>query len=250
MSREVIVVTVAYGREKVVELGGQQALLPVIAQAGADGVEIRRELFSEPELQNLPALGQAIRDHNLVAFYSVPEPLFNPAGELTSNLQHYFSEAAQLNARLIKFSLGHYQPGTRLSELKERLSRQSIRLVVENDQTADCGILPALSAFFQDVTDQRLPLEMTFDMANWHWVDESPLTAVQQLSQYVGYIHVKAAIASQKGWRAIALDDADNLWQALLAQLPSNAPRGIEFPLEGNDLTAVTRHYVNIVKKD
>ncbi|CCJ90415.1 Epimerase KguE [Cronobacter turicensis 564] len=28
------------------------------------------------------------------------------------------------------------------------------------------------------------------------------------------------------------------------------APRGIEFPLEGRDLTAVTRHYVNLLREE
>ncbi|MWT63516.1 sugar phosphate isomerase/epimerase, partial [Escherichia coli] len=27
-------------------------------------------------------------------------------------------------------------------------------------------------------------------------------------------------------------------------------PRGIEFPLEGTDLTAVTRHYVNLLREE
>lgn len=45
MTREIIVVTGAYGTDTVQQLGGQTALLPIIADAGADGVEIRRELF-------------------------------------------------------------------------------------------------------------------------------------------------------------------------------------------------------------
>ncbi|HCW47042.1 MAG TPA: xylose isomerase, partial [Erwiniaceae bacterium] len=56
MKREIVVVSAAYGHQKVAELGGQRALLPIIAEAGADGVEIRRELFTESELQQLPQL--------------------------------------------------------------------------------------------------------------------------------------------------------------------------------------------------
>ena len=36
-----MVVTAAYGAEQVRQAGGQRAMLPVIAGAGADGVEIR-----------------------------------------------------------------------------------------------------------------------------------------------------------------------------------------------------------------
>jgi hypothetical protein len=56
MARKIIVVTAAYGNDHVKALGGQSAVLPFIAGAGADGVEIRRELFSADELNRLPAL--------------------------------------------------------------------------------------------------------------------------------------------------------------------------------------------------
>jgi len=62
-------------------------------------------------------------------------------------------------------------------------------------------------------------------------------------------VHVKAAAPTADGWRAIALDEADNLWRETLALLPSDVPRGIEFPLEGDDLVAVTRHYVDLLRE-
>ncbi len=39
-------------------------------------------------------------------------------------------------------------------------------------------------------------------------------------------------------------------WLALLDNLPADAPRGIEFPLTGHDLMAVTRRYVNLLRED
>lgn len=250
MNRQVMVVTAAYGRDKVAELGGQRALLPVIAQSGADGVEIRRELFTTSELQQLTELGDEICSHNLVTFYSVPEGLFDRQGQVNPHLTQRFGEAEQLNARLIKFSLGHYQPGSNLSDLRIFLSSHPIQLVVENDQTADCGILAPVAAFFDDITAQQLPIKMTFDMANWHWVNQSPQQAAERLAHYVGYIHVKAATHINNSWHAVALEQSDGSWSGLIQQLPANAPRGIEFPLEGDDLLAVTRHYVDIVRKD
>lgn len=38
MSRKIMVVTAAYGADQVRQAGGQRAILPVIAGAGADGV--------------------------------------------------------------------------------------------------------------------------------------------------------------------------------------------------------------------
>lgn len=249
MKREVIVVTAAYGREKIDELGGQQALLPIIAAAGADGVEIRRELFSAQQLSALPELADAIAASRLMAIYSVPEALFMADGSLNPNLDRHFNEAEQLNAQLLKYSLGHYQTGFDCSVLRGKLAGKKVHLVVENDQTA-CGKLRALDQFFHACGESRTCNGMTFDMGNWLWVGDQPLQAAERLSRYVSYIHVKAAVPDGDSWRAVALDDADNLWRETLALLPADVPRAIEFPLEGADLVAVTRHYVDLLREE
>lgn len=247
MKPEVIVVTAAYGHDRINALGGQQSVLPIIAAAGADGVEIRRELFSEDELNALPELGQAIADAQLVAFYSVPEALFTAEGALNPDLERHFAEARQLNAQRLKYSLGNYSRGFDRSKLQAILADQSASLVVENDQT-ESGKLAALDSYFHDCGEVRIGGGMTFDMGNWLWTGDNAPEAAKQLARFVSYIHVKAVVSTQTGWRAIALDDADNLWRETLALLPADVPRGIEFPLEGNDLVAVTRHYVDLLR--
>lgn len=249
MKREVIVVTAAYGQKQVVALGGQQALLPIIAAAGADGVEIRRELFSGDELATLPLLADAIHAARLVACYSVPEALFMADGSLNPRLDQHFYEAEQLNAQRLKYALGNYQPDFDCHELRSKLAGKKVHLVVENDQT-DCGKLAALDHFFHDCGESLTCNGMTFDIGNWLWVGDNPLDAASRLSRYVSYIHVKAAMREGGGWRAVALDDADEVWRETLALLPSDVPRAIEFPLEGPDLVAVTRHYVDLLREE
>lgn len=250
MKREIIVVTGAYGTDVVQQYGGQAALLPIIAGAGAEGVEIRRELFSAQELESLPALAQAIEQQQLFAVYSAPEALFTPQHSLNPNLPALLAEAQLLKARQLKLSLGHYQPGFDFTELKVALEQHPIKLVVENDQTPDCGILSLLNAFFHAAEDNHLPVSMTFDMANWHWVGQDAFIAAERLARHVSYVHVKAATHGLRGWRAVALDDTDGSWRGLLARLPLDAPRGIEFPLQGDSLEAVTRHYVNLLRAE
>ena len=250
MKREIIVVTGAYGTDVVQQQGGQAALLPIIAGAGADGVEIRRELFSALELESLPALAQAIEQQQLFAVYSAPEALFTPQHTLNPNLPALLAEAQLLKARQLKLSLGHYQPGFDFTELKVALEQHPVKLVVENDQTPDCGILSLLNAFFHAAEDNNLPVSMTFDMANWHWVGQDAFAAAERLARHVSYVHVKAATHGLRGWRAVALDDTDGSWRDLLARLPLDAPRGIEFPLQGDSLEAVTRHYVNLLRAE
>ena len=138
MSRKIMVVTAAYGADQVRQAGGQRAMLPVIAGAGADGVEIRRELFNSEELLALPALGESIELLGLLACYSAPAALFMPNGTLNPDLPRYLAEATALNALWLKVSLGHFNDKQPLEALRAMLNESGMTLVVENDQT-DCG---------------------------------------------------------------------------------------------------------------
>ncbi|WP_345829534.1 sugar phosphate isomerase/epimerase [Erwinia sp. HDF1-3R] len=249
MKRDIIVVTAAYGRECVEQQGGQQALLPIVAEAGADGVEIRRELFTAEALNHLAETGAAIAQARLKAVYSVPEALFTAQGELNPHIDRHLAEAQQLGAQRLKYALGHYPRDICRQQLQQHLSGQPVELLVENDQTDD-GKLAALEGWFNDGGGAQNETGMTFDMGNWLWVGDDPLAAAARLSRFVRYIHVKAAVADKSGWRAIALDEADNLWRETLARLPGDVPRAIEFPLEGNDLVAITRHYVDLLREE
>ncbi|MBE3513043.1 sugar phosphate isomerase/epimerase [Enterobacter cloacae complex sp. I2] len=249
MSRKIMVVTAAYGADRVRQAGGQRAMLPVIAGAGADGVEIRRELFSSDELMALPALGESIELLGLLACYSAPAPLFMPDGTLNPDLPRYLREASTLNALWLKVSLGHFSDKHPLEDLRTLLDESGMTLVVENDQT-DCGQLAPMQRFKAACRVMALPVTLTFDMGNWLWVGDSPEEAARQLAPAVSYIHVKAAVPHKAQFRAVAPDQTDSRWQDLLNQLPADAPRGIEFPLEGTDLTAVTRHYVNLLREE
>ncbi|MFZ4832301.1 sugar phosphate isomerase/epimerase family protein [Rouxiella sp. Mn2063] len=248
---EIVVVAAAYGQDKVRELGGQKALLPIVAQSGAEGIEIRRELMTDAEIDQLEILRSQIREHQLFSFYSVPELLFVAGGEVNPNLPRFLSEAHQLGARKLKVALGYFSVGEDLTPLKVLLERYPhLDVVVENDQTSDCGILSLLNAFFYAAEASHLPVSMTFDMANWLWVGQDPLAAATRLAKHVGYVHVKAAHRKNGKLHAVALDDSDGSWQQVLAALPGNVARGIEFPLEGEDLTAITRHYVDLLRHD
>lgn len=249
MGRKIIVVTAAYGADNVRDAGGQQAMLPVIAGAGADGVEIRRELFNDDELKSLSTLARTIEQLGLLACYSAPDALFTPDGMLNPMLPHYLAEAGTLNALWLKVSLGHFNDKLQLDALRALLDETGMTLVVENDQTR-CGQLAPMQRFKAACRVMDLPVTLTFDMGNWLWVGESPEEAARHLAPAVSYIHVKAAVAHQQHYRAVPPGNDDTRWQDLLDQLPADAPRGIEFPLEGADLTAVTRHYVNLLRED
>ena len=249
MKRKIMVVTAAYGHDQVRAAGGQTAMLPIIAEAGADGVEIRRELCSAEELNALPSLAATIERHGLLACYSAPQALFTDNGELNPDLPTLLAEAQTLNALWLKLSLGHFLHNQQLDELRDILSDSGMALVVENDQT-DCGQLAPMQRFKAACRVNQLPITLTFDMGNWLWVGDSPEQAAQKLASTVGYIHVKAAVAHRDSYRAVPPDAADPRWLTLLKTLPGDVPRGIEFPLEGQNLAAVTRRYVELLREE
>lgn len=249
MARKIIVVTAAYGNDHVKALGGQSAVLPFIAGSGADGVEIRRELFTPDELSRLAELAADIERRGLLVCYSAPEALFAADGSLNPRLSDFLLEAQTLNALWLKLSLGHFSHHDDLEALREILQESGMALVVENDQT-DCGQLAPMQRFKAACRVNQLPITLTFDMGNWLWVGDSPEEAARHLAPAVSYIHVKAAEPHHSQFRAVPPDEASARWLALLNNLPADAPRGIEFPLTGHDLTAVTRRYVNLLRED
>lgn len=249
MARKIIVVTAAYGNDHVKALGGQSAVLPFIAGSGADGVEIRRELFTPDELSRLAELAADIERRGLLVCYSAPEALFAADGSLNPRLSNFLQEAQTLNALWLKLSLGHFSHHDDLEALREILQESGMALVVENDQT-DCGQLAPMQRFKAACRVNQLPITLTFDMGNWLWVGDSPEEAARHLAPAVSYIHVKAAEPHHSQFRAVPPDEASARWLALLNNLPADAPRGIEFPLTGHDLTAVTRRYVKLLRED
>lgn len=249
MARKIIVVTAAYGNDHVKALGGQSAVLPFIAGSGADGVEIRRELFSADELNRTAELAADIERRGLLVCYSAPEALFAADGALNPHLSDLLQEAQTLNALWLKLSLGHFTHHHGTETLRDILRESGMALVVENDQT-DCGQLAPMQRFKAACRVNQLPITLTFDMGNWLWVGDSPEEAARHLAPAVSYIHVKAAEPHHSHFRAVPPDEASGRWLALLDNLPADAPRGIEFPLTGHDLTAVTRRYVNLLRED
>lgn len=249
MARKIIVVTAAYGNDHVKALGGQSAVLPFIAGSGADGVEIRRELFTPDELSRQAELAADIERRGLLVCYSAPEALFAADGSLNPRLSDFLLEAQTLNALWLKLSLGHFSHHDDLEALREILQESGMALVVENDQT-DCGQLAPMQRFKAACRVNQLPITLTFDMGNWLWVGDSPEEAARHLAPAVSYIHVKAAEPHHSQFRAVPPDEASARWLALLNNLPADAPRGIEFPLTGHDLTAVTRRYVKLLRED
>ncbi|MBB3103365.1 sugar phosphate isomerase/epimerase family protein [Azomonas macrocytogenes] len=225
----------SFGAHAVLE-HGQASFLPLVSAGGATFAEVREELFGpgEPDLQ---ALAQAIQTHRLQCIYSSPLQLWQENGQLdTVTLKRALGRAQSLNARWLKVSIGYYV-GQNLAELAICLAGYPVRLLVENDQTAQGGRIAPLQDFFAAVQRQQLDIGMTFDIGNWHWQRETPSFAAMQLGRHVEYVHCKAVRQVNERLHAVppSVEELAD-WTALFACFRTNLPRAIEFPLQGDNL--------------
>jgi sugar phosphate isomerase/epimerase len=222
---------------------GQLYFARLSQAAGADGVEVRGELLTDPAAE-LPALAQAACENGLGTVCSSPEGLWREDGEFDrAALERGLEAAAMLGAARLKMSIGGFAARSlaTLPALQERLARSAVELLIENDQTATAGSLAAMRRFFDSVAADGLPLGMTFDMGNWHWAGECPLQAAKALAPLVRYVHCKGVQRQPQRWIAVPLAESAAPWRAVLGHLPADVPWAIEYPLAGDDLLETTR---------
>ena len=225
---------------------GQLWFARLAREAGADGVEVRGELLVDAA-REIPALADALRGTGAALVYSSPEGLWSDDGALdTGALERAIERTRALGAPRLKMSIGGFGAASRSSfaALAQRLESAGVELLVENDQTVPAGTVPALQRFFGAADEAGLPLAMTFDMGNWHWVGEYPQQAAGALGARVRYVHCKGVQRQPQRWVAVPLADSAAPWRAVLRALPAGQPWAIEYPLQGDDLLAGTRREI------
>jgi sugar phosphate isomerase/epimerase len=234
---EVVIVASAFGAEPM-RRDGHAVWLETAARAGADGFEVRRELFAADVCTDADALGRLgdrIRAAGMWAVYSTPATLFGDDGALDrAALALAINEAAALGARIVKFQLGGTEHGVATDAATlDRLVTASVasraRVVVENGQLRAGGAIGAFESLFAALPRES-GIAMTFDTGNWRWSGEDPLDAARRLAPHVGYVHCKTVMGEGARQFAAAPADGDTRFATLLAHLPDDVPRGIEYP--------------------
>lgn len=249
----VVIVASAFGVEAI-RRDGHAAWAEVAAKAGAAGFEVRRELFaddSQSQPDPLRDLGDKIRAAGIWPVYSTPATLFDDQGALDETaMTQTLAEADALGARIVKFQLGgSATTGTAtdantLDRLIAGIAESKAKVVVENGQLRAGGTIDAFAALFDALKPRSHALSMTFDTGNWRWADQDPLEAARRLGGYVTYIHCKAVMGEGARRFATAPATDDAYFTALLKQLPSDVPRGIEFPFDPAHLADDAARYV------
>lgn len=241
----VLVAASAYGADLVRRVGHAD-LVHMVANAGAAGLEIRRELFDGP--QDLPALRALIAQHGLFAVYSAPFELFGTDGRFDrARIDLAMDEAEQVGARYLKVSLGHFSAASDLQNLLRYLAQAPVEVLLENDQTPQGGRLEPIVSFLSLCTGNGYTFGLTFDIGNWRWNGVDPDLAARTLAPHVRYVHCKGVRQERGKLKAVPLEAQDTDWPALMAYFPQGIQRAIEFPLVGSDLEEVTRRYVALL---
>ena len=107
---EIVIVANAFGVDSVWR-SGQSAWLGVAAQAGAQGFEVRRELFAtdaDASHEALARLGAEARRRGLWCVYSTPACLYIDGRLDYCALETALAEADALGARFVKLQLGTF----------------------------------------------------------------------------------------------------------------------------------------------
>jgi sugar phosphate isomerase/epimerase len=233
---EVVIVASAFGADAV-RRKGHAVWATAAARAGANGFEVRRELFASDDdvtEQSLARLGSCMRTAGVWPVFSTPATLFADDGALDrAALALAIREADALGARMVKLQLGGRPDGVAtdaatLDHLMSAAGASRARVVVENGQLNGGGKIAAFEALFAALPAQS-GIEMTFDTGNWRWTGEGPLDGARRLAPHVGYVHCKAVMGEGARRFAAAPADGDTRFATLLAHLPKDVPRGIEY---------------------
>lgn len=231
---QVAVCTSAFGSTLMLAQG-QAASLKWIHEAGADKVEIRRELLPT-DFQAFDMLGTQCVEHSLGVIYSTADGLWDetrPAESVSRRLQ----EARELGAESIKFALGDYRGAGRdtWQALSVLFTDSGIpQILIENDQTSQGGSISAMTACLKDAEHAGCSLGMTFDIGNWQWCGASAQHAAECLGRHVRYVHCKGVRTDISGkCHARVPSDKDLYeWSSMFRHFPKDVIRAIEYPLQ------------------
>lgn len=236
----VFVAMSAFGLDDVIK-AGQLSLLKAVAEAGAAGAEIRRELLSDPASE-LPAIKRQAHLLGLALTYSAPFALFDVDGKLdTAGFQSVFLEAQGLGAEILKITIGHAPNSIDAGSIGRLVCDAPMLITVENDQTGHAGSLSPFLSFLQEMRKADLPISATFDIGNWAWVAEDPVNAAGQIGSFVTYVHVKKGLQTKRGWKVCGFQKSDTVVRTVFNKFARDLPRAIEYPVSAKNGAALRK---------
>lgn len=223
--------------ESAVKDGAKQAdLVNRVAKLGADGIEVRREYFTDLN-QELQLVKERAQANNLIVNYSVPDEVFLDDGRVNPKLKQYFDEGQTMGISKIKFNTGHFDRfDGDLKTAFNDLPLDKIEMNVENDQTAVSGTVQAIKTFLDAAHQAGLnQIGYVYDLGNWGFTHGDAIKSAQALTEFTHYIHLKNTI--EQDGTMITSDDLNTGmfdWKKIISYLPSDVSFALEYPMEND----------------
>lgn len=228
MTGKLILNTIAFA--DLWKMGRSQVdFVPMTAELGFDGIEIRSEMLQAPETECLK-IAETAKVYGLETYYSVNAALVC-GSRLHPHLDKYMQQAAMLRASHIKFNVGDvsaYQ-GNLKEEFYLAGKFTDCAVNVENNQSLADSRLENIEQFFSLVSESGADIGFCFDLANWYWTESDPLTAAERLASVTRYIHLKSK-TEQTGKRQVTSLAAGEIdWRTLLQKFQPGLPMALEY---------------------
>ncbi|MGD6795042.1 sugar phosphate isomerase/epimerase family protein [Metabacillus indicus] len=232
----IIVPMNVFNRKEVLDKG-QLNFIRTAAAAGADGIEIRRELLTAND--SFSHLKEELTRLAMFTVYSAPSEVWGKGGTINSSeLTKVFEEARSIGAKWLKLPLGHYVQGVSdPAELDLFLKEyKGLQLLIENDQTPHGGKIEHLADFFESASKIEIPVRMTFDIGNWHFTGVKPESAFSRLREYISYLHLKEVALRDGELHPAELSAAKHAgWRMFQNRTGKSVPVALEFPIQPHE---------------
>lgn len=224
--------------EKDVQSGTSQVdLVERMAALGADGIEVRREYFTDLDSE-LPAVKKEADKKGLIVNYSVPDEIFKTDGTINPKLGQYFAEGKKMGIQKIKFNTGNFAKfDGDLAEVLGSLPLAEIKMNVENDQTPISGTPEAILNFLTATRQAGFnTIGYVYDLGNWAFTGFDAVTCAKQLVPFCDYIHLKNSMLDAEGKMVTTsgLDRGLFNWRIITSYLPKDAQVALEFPMDND----------------
>lgn len=230
MKKQQMVINTIVFEEQVNRGARQLEFFESLSGFGVKHVEVRQEYFRSPaELAD--TMREAAR-LGIDLLYSVPKALFREGTLDADMVTQTLREAEELSAVAIKWTRGDFKGWTEpeLDVMQRTVESFNGLLTVENDQTQRDGTLRDYLEFLRQCQDKGVPLYSTFDIGNWKWVGEDPLTSAIPLRPFVRYIHVKDVVVDRDEPEALPVGQGDLALKEVFALLPDDTLVALEYP--------------------
>ncbi|WP_066891695.1 sugar phosphate isomerase/epimerase [Clostridium nigeriense] len=206
----------------------QSDIMDKINEMGIKNVEIRREFIKDFH-EEIIRIREKANKNNMKLFYSVPEWLFKENNLRINEIEGFFNEAYKMNCHNIKMIIGEVNEITKEDSkiINDLCERYSIKLTVENDQTAENGRVEKIYNFLKRNRELGGNISFTFDVGNWIFQDEDPIKNAEILNSFVTYVHLKNIDESRGN---TLIDKGILSLKDILNKLPKDLPMALEYP--------------------